>query len=527
MTKLKHWPILFVIGLLSIAMSSQTKAQQFQRPGAPAAAATAKGASAQKAKLPHYAPNSTTTGSVTVDGQKIAYKAVAGVMPIVDAANEEDTTAKMGYVAYFKDGLTDLSTRPITFLYNGGPGSSTLWLHMGSFGPKRVVIGGVTHMHGAPYELVNNEYSLLDASDLVFIDMPGTGFGRIVKGKESSYYGIDQDAAAFAQFVQNFITQYNRWNSPKFLFGESYGTLRSAVLANVLQGRYSIDVNGVILLSQILSYANSVDGPSRDPGNNRPYELALPTYAATAWYHKKLPAQHGDLKAFLNEVEHFAMNDYALALNKGAKLDQATLNKVANQLNQYTGLSVEYIKKANLRIDGGEFRQQLQLDSSLATGRLDTRFSGPIMDPLAQRSFGDPQSDAISGAYVALLNDYMRNDLKYGGNNVYRPNVYGRTNWDMKHMGSSGAANVMGDLASAMKSNPKLQVMLNTGYYDLATPFYEGVYELEQLPIPAALNKNIHFAFYESGHMVYLHIPSLKQMHDNVKKFIETTDSIK
>ncbi len=525
MKNFKNWPRLCTMGVLLFVMGYQVQAQQFQRPDATQGIPPS--TTAKKEKLPHYAPNSSTTGSVTVDGQKIAYKAVAGVMPIVDATNEEDTTAKMGYVAYFKDGVTNLSNRPVTFLYNGGPGSATLWLHMGSFGPKRVVIDGTSHMHGAPYELVNNDYSLLDASDLVFIDMPGTGFGRIVKGKESSYYGIDQDAAAFAQFVQSFITQYNRWNSPKFLFGESYGTLRSAVLANVLQNRYSIDVNGVILLSQILSYANSVDGPSRDPGNNTPYELALPTYAATAWYHKKLPAQHSDLNAFLKDVEHFAMNDYALALNKGGKLDQPTFDKVANQLNQYTGLPVSYIKKANLRIDGGEFRQQLQLDSDLATGRLDTRFSGPTIDPLAQRAFSDPQSDAISGAYVALLNDYMRNDLKYGGNSVYRPSVYGRANWDMKHMGSSGAPNVMGDLASAMKGNPKLQVLLTTGYYDLATPFYEGVYELEQLPIPASLHKNIHFAFYESGHMVYLHVPSLKKLHEDVKKFIETTDNIR
>lgn len=524
MKKIKYCTLLLVMGLLLAVASMQAQPQQFQRPGT---APSSQAAATPKARLPHYAPNATTTGTVTVDGQKITYKAIAGVMPIVDAADEQDTTAKMGYVAYFRDGVTNLSTRPVTFIYNGGPGSATLWLHMGSFGPKRVVIDGTTHMHGAPYELVNNQYSLLDVSDLVFIDMPGTGFGRIVKGKESSYYGIDQDAAAFAQFIQNFITRYSRWNSPKFLFGESYGTLRSALLANVLQNRYSIDVNGVILLSQILSYANSVDGPSRDPGNNRPYQLALPTYAATAWYHKKLPSQHGDLRVFLNEVEHFAMNDYALALNKGGKLDQATFDKIANQLNQYTGLPVAYIKKANLRIDGGEFRQQLQLDSDLATGRLDTRFSGPIMDPLAQRSFGDPQSDAISGAYVAMLNDYMRNELKYGGDNVYRPNVYGRTNWDMKHMGSAGAPNVMGDLASAMKGNPKMQVMLTTGYFDLATPYYEGVYELEQLPIPAALQKNIHFAFYESGHMVYLHVPSLKKLHDDVKNFIETTDDIK
>lgn len=501
-------------GLVAQQRNRQERPQIQQRPGTPGTSM----AEAPKPKPQKFEAPATTSGSVSVEGQRVAYKAVAGVMPILNV-DETDTTARMSYVAYFKDGVTDLSTRPITFLYNGGPGSSTLWLHMGSFGPRRVVIDSTTHMHGAPYQLVNNEYSLLDASDLVFIDAPGTGFGRVEKGKESDYFGVDQDANAFAQFIQNFITQYNRWNSPKFLFGESYGTLRSALLASVLQG-HSIDVNGVILLSQILNYGNSVDGPSRDPGNNKPYELALPTYAATAWYHHKLPSQPADLKSFLSQVEKYAMTDYAQALDQGGAIDAATLDRVANQLHQYTGLPVDYIRKAGLRIDGGEFRQQLLLGDDEATGRLDTRFTGPIQDPLAQRSFGDPQSNAISGAYVALLNDYMRNTLNYGKNMDYRPNVYGRTNWDMKHRGS-GTVNVMPDLASAMKSNPTLQVMLNAGYFDLATPFYEGVYELKQLPMPASLQKNIHFAFYQSGHMVYVNVPALKQMHDNVKKFID------
>jgi len=474
-----------------------------------------------KAKLPKYPPNETTTGTVTIDGQKLNYKAVAGTMPLLDN-DEQDTTARMSFVAYFKDGVTDLSSRPVTFLYNGGPGSSTLWLHMGSFGPKRVVADGTTHLPGPPYKLVNNDYSLLDATDLVFIDAPGTGFGRIEKGKESYYYGVDQDALAFSQFIQRFITIYERWNSPKFLFGESYGTTRSAVLAKMLQ-QNSIDLNGVILLSQILNFGFSVDGPARDPGNNKPYELSLPTYAATAWFHNKLPNKNSNLQAFLKEVEQFAMNDYALALDKGAKLDAASFDKIANQLHQYIGLPVDYIKKANLRIDGGEFEQQLLSADELATGRLDTRFSGPISDPLAQRSFSDPQSDAISGAYVALLNDYMRKELKFGNTMVYRPNIYGRSNWDMKHFGSPGTLNVMGDLASAMKGNPLMKVMLATGYYDLATPFYEGVYELEHLPITSALQKNISYAFYESGHMVYLHVPSLKKLHDDVKQFINSS----
>src|SRR5690625_1073471 len=306
--------------------------------------------------------NKKTQGTVTANGQKISYDAVAGTMPLLDREAKKDTTARMSYVAYFKNDEQDLSKRPVTFVYNGGPGSSTLWLHMGSFGPKRVMTDSTNHMGGAPYELQENEYNLLASSDLVFIDMPGTGFGRIKKGEESEYHGVDEDAAAFAQFIENFITEYNRWNSPKFLFGESYGTLRSAVVANVLQSQHSIDLNGIILLSQILDYANSVDGPKSHPGNNKPYQLALSTYAATACYHDKLPAKHSDLEFFLTEVEEFAMCDYGWALDQGAQLDETTKNEVADKLHEYTGLTTDYIKKANLRIEGGEFRQQLLLD---------------------------------------------------------------------------------------------------------------------------------------------------------------------
>lgn len=513
-----------ITGLLSLAtlglllfLATGIQAQQYQRPGAPAS--TTAGNNGNKPQLKHYPPNSTTTGAVTVEGTRINYKAVAGTIPLLDR-NEEDTTARMSFVAYFKDGVSDMSTRPVMFLYNGGPGSATLWLHMGSVGPRWVVTEGTEYLGGAPYKLVNNDYSLLDATDLVFIDAPGTGFGRVLKGQESNYYGTDQDAAAFAQFIQRFITQFDRWNSPKYLFGESYGTLRSAVLAGSLQSM-SIDLNGIVLLSQILSYGNSIDGPSRDPGNNKPYELGLPTFAATAWYHKKLPAQaqHSDLKAFLSEVEKFALSDYAHALDMGANLDDATFNKIAEQLHQYTGVTTEYIKRANLRIDGGEFRQQLQINDELSTGRLDTRYSGPVGDPNAQRSFGDPQSDAISSGYVALLNQYMRDELDYGKNMTYRNSVYG-SGWDNKHRGSSGNLNVIGDLASAMRKNPKLQIMLCQGYYDLATPYFEGMYEMSQLPMPKNLQKNIQYRHYESGHMVYLLKPVLKKLHDDVKTFI-------
>lgn len=530
-----------------------TAACSFVLIAAAAAAPDSKDAAADAAKTDaasfFNAPDSTTEGSATVEGKRIDYQAVAGTILVHaegwdDAAaeksgggdkdkddKEQPAEASMFYVAYFKKGT---GPRPVTFIYNGGPGSATVWLHMGAFGPKRIVTADDTHTPAAPYKFINNDYSLLDASDLVFIDAPGAGFSRI-RGKDAkkAFYGIDQDGHAFAEFITKFLSKYNRWNSPKYLFGESYGTTRSAVLSAILANDYAVDLNGVILLSQILNFDLSVDGPTTNPGVDVAYEVALPTYAATAWYHKKLPdSAPKELQALLKEVENFAMNDYALALGAGSALPEAKFDEIANKLHEYTGLPVSYIKKANLRIDGGEFEKSLQDDADLTTGRLDTRFSGPSMDPLSQRSDYDPQSAAISAAYVSAFNNYVRTELKYGEKKAYKLFAEVFPGWSFEHkqpgMGFAfpGATNVMPDLAFAMKYNPDLKVFLNAGYYDLATPFFEGVYEMRHLPIPKSLMSNISFAFYPSGHMVYAHEASLKQLHDNVAAFIEKTDNI-
>lgn len=479
-----------------------------------------------------------STGSVTVEGKTINYDAVAGTLVVhpqgwddvpQDTPKDDKNPpveASMFYVAYFKSG-EPAANRPITFLYNGGPGSSTVWLHMGAFGPRRVVTADDTHTPAAPYSLIGNNFSLLDASDLVFVDAPGTGFSRIAgPNKEKAFYGVDQDAHAFAEFITQFLAKYGRWNSPKYLFGESYGTTRSAALIALLEGDYDVDFNGVMLLSQILSFENSDDGAEYNPGMDLPYQLALPTYAATAWYHHKLPNQPGDLESFLKEVEHFAMNDYALALLQGNELPSEQRQAIAEKLHEYTGLPVEYILKANLRIDGGEFEKMLQDQNGLTTGRLDTRFSGPAMDPLSKEAEYDPQSAAISSAYVSAFNDYVRKDLKFGEGRTYKPEI-NTGSWDVTHHGNPGTPNVMTDLAAAMKYNPNLKVLLNAGYYDLATPFFEGVYEMHHLPIPASLDKNIEFRFYQSGHMVYAHEAALKQLHDNAAAFISSTENEK
>ena len=494
--------------------------------------------------------SSTTQGTVTVEGKSISYDAVAGTLVLDGTGNQESTPeVAMSYFAYFKKGA-DHSNRPITFVYNGGPGYSTIFLHMGPWGPKRVVTSDSSHTPAAPYQLINNDYSLLDVSDLVFIDMPGTGFGRLLpEGKDPAaraesqrklakkIWSVDGDGQAFASFITQFLSKYDRWNSPKYLYGESYGTTRSAVLAYLLEARDSVDLNGVILQSQILNFSTSVDGADSNPGNDLPYVLALPTYAATAWYHHKLPKfDHGGLRPLLAAVMQFAKTDYQQALFAGSTLSPTARQAIAGKLHDFTGLPVAYLLRADLRVTGGMFEHELQNDSDTTTGRYDTRFSGPSMDPLSKQAGYDPQSAAINAAYIATFNDYVRTDLKFGAGMKYRPMVYGLAanfSWDNAHKApgarrpSRGALNVMPDLAAAMKYNPNLKVMLNAGFYDLATPFDAALYEEQHLPIPDSLRKNISYAFYPSGHMIYAHVPSLKLLHDNVARFIQGTDNHK
>jgi carboxypeptidase C (cathepsin A) len=504
----------------------------------------------EPAESPRYLHDErqTTQGSMTIGGRTLAFQAEAGVLvvhvrdPMDDDAplpKDERTgppppqppEASMSYVAYFKGDKGDKEDahRPITFLFNGGPGSSTVWLHMGAFGPKRVVTPDDKHLPAAPYRVVDNEYSLLDVSDLVFIDAPGTGFGHLRGAdKEKAFYGVDQDAHAFANFIVEFLSRHNRWNSPKYLFGESYGTTRSAALANILQSEKSLDLNGVILLSQILNFDDSADQPQFNPGVDLPYVLALPTYAATAWYHHKLPNQPAELEPLLREVETFAMTEYASALAAGSTLAPERKSAIAAKLGAYTGLANDYIERANLRVNGGEFEKTL-LGSDITTGRLDTRFAGPTIDPMSKEADYDPQSASISSAYVSAFNDYVRSVLKFGDKKTYKPIIDIEKYWDFQHQPPGapqkmpGTTNVMTDLAVAMKQNPNLKVQLNGGYYDLATPYFAAVYELRQLPVQPLLGGNIEMHFYTSGHMVYAHEPDLKALHANVAGFIEKT----
>jgi carboxypeptidase C (cathepsin A) len=532
-----------IAGLATLATPALLCAADQPQAGAKPAAAAA--AAAAKPELPKFAPEQQSShGSVTIGGRRIDYEAVAGTLVVHTKgwddvpqnadpeAKEPPAEASMFYVAYFAGG-DHKSPRPITFLYNGGPGSSTVWLHMGAFGPKRIVTANDSHTPAAPYSLVNNDYSLLDVSDLVFIDAPGTGFSRVAgKDHDKAFYGVDADAHAFADFITQFLSKYARWNSPKYLFGESYGTTRSAVVVNLLQSDYDVDFNGVILLSQILSFDDSVDGPESNPGIDLPYQLALPTYAASAWYHHKLPGPERALPALLADVEQFAMHDYADALQQGGELPAERRTAIAQQLHQYTGLPVDYIEKADLRINGGVFEKALQDAAGLTTGRLDARFSGPTFDRLSKEAAYDPQSAAISSAYVSAFNDYARTELKISPERQFKPEVELWRSWNFQHQPPGApqplpqAANVLPDLATAMKYNPNLRILVTGGYYDIATPYYAARYEMRQLPVPAELHKNIEFRFYESGHMIYAHEPSARKLHADVADFIQRTDNL-
>jgi carboxypeptidase C (cathepsin A) len=504
---------------------------------------------------PDAPADSTTEGSLKIGGQSIEFRAVAGTLTVgstdpqdatigfdgkylpdatVDLTSKLDdrpATARIFYAAYFQK--NPAKNRPIMFLYNGGPGSATMYLHMGAFGPMRLVLPqDLAHQEGAPYQIVPNEYSLLDVSDLVFIDAPGTGFSRIY-GKDASkaFYGTDPDAHAFDRFVRRFLSKYDRWNSPKYLFGESYGTTRSAILTNLLQRH--LDLNGSIFLSQILSFDSSADGPQGNPGTDNGYFLALPSMAATAWYHHRIPNQPAQLEPWLKEVEQFSLGAYASALLQGADLPEAQKKEVASKLQSYTGVPAAYWTKANLRVSGGEFSKELQSEMGITTGRLDTRYEGPDIDPLSQEADYDPFGSATTSAYNTAINQYARDTLKYGENLTYKPSAREANgfNWDLKHVPpgmdqgwEDSSVNVMPDLAMAMKQNPKMKILLMGGYYDLGCTYFGATYENKHLQIPQSLQSNIKYRFFQTGHMVYVTTPALKELHDATAEFIRNTE---
>ena len=469
--------------------------------------------------------NSATDHEMTLNGKPLRYTATAGTLHI--NGDDEQPNCSVFYVAYTLRGTTDARTRPVTFLYNGGPGSASMWLHMGSFGPVRVVTESPDATTPAPYQLVPNQYTLLDRTDLVFIDAPGTGYSRpIGKGTIRDFTGTDQDVRAFARFIERYVTVNHRWNSPKFLYGESYGTTRSAALADALQTD-GISLNGVVLMSTILNYFTQA------PGSDAIFIGNLPSYAAIAWHYEKVAHPGKDEKAFLNEVRAFARGPYSEALAQGHNLPQAQLDAIAAKVAGYTGLSVQFVKEANLRISPTRFRKELLRGQRLILGRYDARFEGTDVDAAGENPGYDPSDTGITGAYVSALHDYLERDLKYTAQDEYKPSGGFNQIWDHSHrppgMGAFGPAAggrgnlrdayVAGDLADAMRKNPHLKVFSANGLYDLATPFFITEFDLAHMNLEPKLRGNITFGYYHSGHMIYLNLSALEELRKDLDAF--------
>jgi len=465
-------------------------------------------------------PDTTTHHSVAIDGREIPYSATAGTVTLRD---EEGTpTAEVFYIAYARDGVESPEKRPVTFAYNGGPGSASVWLHMGALGPRRVATSDTSHASPPPYRLEENGSSLLDVTDLVFIDPVGTGYSHTLKDTDGGqFWGVDEDARSVGEFIRRYVDRNDRWNSPRYLLGESYGTTRSAVMLNHLQSEWNMDFNGVALVSAVLNFQTVVPVE----GNDLPDPLYLPTYAATAWYHDALPDRPDDLRPFLEEVREFADTEYTTALRAGASLDSDRRARVVDRLHRYTGLDEAYLRRADLRVDQSEFENQLERDEGLVLGRLDTRFTGPVADRLAQRAEYDPQSTAIRSAYATAFRSYVQEELGYRTRHPYELSGDVRP-WDWSHgrgFGEMGYPNAAPDLAQAMRQNPDLEVLVLNGYYDLATPFHAAEYTVSHLNIPKELRSNLEMTYYRAGHMMYLHQPSLERMKEDVAGMIRET----
>ncbi|HEY1985375.1 MAG TPA: peptidase S10 [Terracidiphilus sp.] len=507
---------------------NQDTRQQAQ-PGTPAQGADHKDGDKDNANIPIPPEKpSVTRHDMTLGGKTLHYTATAGTLLIRD--EDDKPYGSIFYVAYTLDGA-EAKSRPVSFLYNGGPGSATLWLHMGSFSPVRISTDSPNATSGPPFKLVPNEYSLLDKSDLVFVDAPLTGYSRAVgKATAKDFFGVDQDLHAFDRFIIRYLSVNQRWNSPKFLIGESYGTTRSAALADML-GNDGVQLNGVVLISSILNYN------IRSGGYDVLYVGNFPSYAAAAWYFNKVPNKPADLGAWVQQAREFAAGPYAHALFQGHNLPAAELDSVAKEVSRFTGLSVDYVKEANLRISPTRFRKEVLRDDRKTLGRYDMRFEGVDIDAAGENPGYDASDTGISGAFVAAIHDYLEGELKYSSTDAYRPTAYTLTGgqWDWKHRPTTGGGGMGGpggeqsqpyvaaDLASAIRKNPHLKVFSANGYFDLATPFFITEYDVAHMDLPADLRGNIQFGYYPSGHMIYLNVDALHKLKDDLATFITTS----
>jgi carboxypeptidase C (cathepsin A) len=459
-----------------------------------------------------------TKHSVRIGGQEVKYTATAGTMVV----KLEDGTPKANifYVAYTKDDVTDAAKRPITFAFNGGPGAGSLWLHVGALGPRRVEMGDVGNLLPPPYKFVDNESSILDVTDIVFIDPVTTGYSRPAPGEaDKQFHGVQEDVQSVGDFIRLWATRNRRWGSPKFLAGESYGTTRAAGLSGYMQQRYGMYLNGIILISSILNFQTA----EFDTGNDLPYMLFLPTYTAIAWYHKKLPSDlQGDLQKAVAESKAFAAGEYADALMAGDALPAAKRTEIAKKLSRLTGLSADYLDRADLRIEIQRFDKELMKSERRTVGRLDGRFTGIDADAAGSEPDYDPSLAAIVGPYTASINDYVRGELKFESDLPYEF-LTGRVRpWNYAPY-ENRYVNVAETLRRAMTQNPFLRVFVGKGYYDLATPFFAAEYTFDHLGLDPTLRSHLSGGYYEAGHMMYVHPASLAKLKKDLAEFIQAS----
>jgi carboxypeptidase C (cathepsin A) len=455
-----------------------------------------------------------TEHTIEVDGRELAYDATAGTMPLLEEAGK--TKADIFFVAYTLHGALDPAQRPITFCFNGGPGSSSVWLHLGAFGPRRVEMGDAGDLRAPPWRLVENEATLLDATDLVFIDPVTTGYSRAAPGEsDKQFHGVDEDVESVGEFIRLYATRFKRWASPKYLAGESYGTTRAAGLAGHLQDRHGMDLNGVILVSAILDFQTA----RSDRGNDLPAVLLLPTCTATAWYHRRLGADlQADLSRALREAETFALGEYASALLAGDALPEAEQREIAAKVARLTGLAPEFVEQANARISQRRFAKELLRDRRRTVGRLDSRFLGIDADAAGEGSEYDPSYAAIQGPFTATLNDYVRTRLGYESDLPYeiltgRVQPWSYDGYENRYL------NVAERLRSAMTRNQALRVFVASGVYDFATPYFATRSTFDRLGLDPALRSHVTIREYEAGHMMYIHEPSRRALKEDLRAF--------
>ncbi|MFK7740564.1 MAG: S10 family peptidase [Planctomycetota bacterium] len=485
------------------------RAQDASQPAAHAAAPNAK----------RWVSQHTTT----IAGQELSYQARVDHIVLRSEDHDDAPTAELWYTAYFRTyNGQPKADRPLIFAYNGGPGSASFWLHMGVLGPRRVVTPNVGQQAPPPYPIEDNAACLLDIADIVMVDPVGTGFSRAIgKATGKDFWGVDEDARSLAQFVRRFLGRHQRWNSPRYLLGESYGTTRSAVLARQLQ-RSNVDLNGIVLVSAVLDFQTIRFAE----GVIVPFVLHVPSYAITSAYHDALPdGRPADLADFQREVEQWALTEYAPAILAGSTLPAARRRQVLEQMHRYTGLSKTFLDRANLRVTAAQYEQELLRDQGLVVGRLDARFTGPTGSALAPQPSHDPQSTAIKSAYTSAFQSYLRQELGYNGEREYVPSGRARPwNWRSGQASFGGGhVNVATDLAAALRDNPKLEVLLVNGIYDLATPYFAAVWTMDNLHLPSNLRDNIQRADFAAGHMMYVEQSLLKQWRTTLADFVGRT----